>query len=228
MQLTDFKDLHKGKECVILTCGPSLIEYSKDSVKKFLQDKVVICVKESIIEFNDEADYFFFNFWRDRTFDINPKVIKIFQSNNKDEPKNKPDFILYEDRPFNFTSQLLNIKNFDKYNLVNNSKRPWGPGILYESVFYFCLYAGFKNVYTIGWDLIDTNKTHRITHYFDDSNSNKYKNSVLCHDTNYKKEMQLVNNNIPYLYDYLKEKGMNIFVIGKKSFVNKHIPRKYL
>ena len=228
MQLTDFKDLHSGKECVILTCGPSLMEYSKDTIKKFLKDKIVICVKESIIEYNNEANYFFFNTCRDRAFDINPKAIKIYQSNDILKPKNKPDLILHEDRPFSKKTQLLNVKNFDKYNLANNPKRPWGPGILYESIFYFCLYAGFKNVYTIGWDLIDTNKTHKITHYFDDSKATEYKSSALWHNMNYRDEMKLVNNNIPHFYDYLKEKGMNIFVMGKKSYVNKHIPRKYL
>ena len=87
---------------------------------------------------------------------------------------------------------------------------------------------GFKNVYTIGWDLIDTTKTCKITHYFDDDSSEKYDKSARWKHTDFKEEMTLVNTNIPFLYDYMKEKGMNIIVIGKQSFVNKHIPRIYL
>ena len=86
---------------------------------------------------------------------------------------------------------------------------------------------GFKNVYTIGWDLIDTNKDFKITHYFEKYNSHEYKSSILWNERHFKNEMNLVNNNIPYLYDYFKEKGMNIFVIGEQSYVNKYIPRKY-
>jgi hypothetical protein len=87
---------------------------------------------------------------------------------------------------------------------------------------------GFKNVYTIGWDLINTKKTNKITHYFDNYNSNDYLNSECWNNHDFKQEMELVNNNIPYFYEYFKNKGMNIFVIGEKSYVNKHIPRKYL
>ena len=31
-----------------------------------------------------------------------------------------------------------------------------------------------------------------------------------------------------YFYDYFKEKGMNIYVVGNMSYLNKHIPRIYL
>lgn len=227
MRLIDFKDLHKDKECVILTCGPSLTEYSKKMVKEFIKDKIVICVKESIIEYKDEADYFFSNPSRERAFEINPKTVEIYQSLINGKCKSNPDLILYEDRPFSENNQLLKVKNFDKYNLATNPKRPWGPGILYETVFYFCLYAGFKNVYTIGWDLIDTNKSHIMTHYFEEFKTSEYRMSQRPR-TNYKQEVILVNDNISHLYDYFKEKGMEIFVIGNQSYVNRYIPRKYL
>lgn len=230
--LETFRDLYKDRECVILTCGPSLTEYPKEVVRRFLKDKIVICVKEAILEYNDEADFFFFNTCRDRPFDnINPKTIKVYQCAGPSmglTPQNKPDMIVNEDRPFSRKNQLLNTHNFDAYNFKNNEKRPWGPGILYETVFYFCLYAGFKNVYTIGWDMIDTQKSHIITHYFDNSKEEKYRKSKRWGYMNYRNEMILVNNNIPYFYDYLKYNGMNISVIGNQSYVNPHIPRIYL
>lgn len=220
-----FKNIHKDKECVILTCGPSLTEYPKEIIEKFLKDKIIICVKESIIEYKNKADYFISNCTRDRVFNFNERTIKIFQSKPKQKSKNKVDVTIEEDFPFLHKNQILRTHNFEKYNFDNFIKRPWGPGILYETVFYLSLFMGFKNVYTIGWDLIDTQNECKITHYFEDYTSNEYKNSLLWKERNFKEEMQLVNDNIPYFYDYFKGKGMNIFVVGEKSFVNKHIPR---
>ena len=48
------------------------------------------------------------------------------------------------------------------------------------------LYLGFKNVYTIGWDLNTTGNSH---FYKNDSNYNKYYY-----------EFNFVNNNIYYFY----------------------------
>ena len=194
-----------------------------------MKDKIVICVKEAIIDYKNEADYFIANNSRHRNFTFNENTIKVYQKSiyfkmNKDVTTDY-DITLLEDDSYEKKRQLLKTHDFDKYNLVNNKSRPWGPGILYETVFYLCLFMGFKNVYTIGWDLIDTKNHYKITHYFEDYNSKEYKNSKLWNNRDFRKEMEMVNDNIPYFYDYLKEKGMNIFVVGEKSFVNKHIPR---
>jgi hypothetical protein len=219
------KNKYKNKDCVILTCGPSFSEYSKDIIKNFIKDKVVICVKETILEFKDECHFFFQNDTRKRKYDFNNKTITIFQKCKK--LTEFYDIILDEDRPFNINTQLLKIKNFNKYLLDNNIKRPWGPGILYESVFYFCYHIGIKNVYTIGWDLIDV-KSVSITHYFDNYDNYKYKNSQRWNGKDFKNEMIMVNNEIVHMYHFFKHKGMNIIVCGNKSFVNNIIPRRIL
>jgi hypothetical protein len=77
--------------------------------------------------------------------------------------------------------------------------------------------------------LVDTSKNFcAIEHYFENDKSNKYKNSAKWGSKNFKNEMTLVNTNIPYMYEYLKQKGINLFIIGKQSFVNNKIPRIYL
>jgi hypothetical protein len=228
MLLKDLSNKHNGEDCVILTCGPSLIEYPLEKILDFCKNKTVICVKEAIVEYKDICDYFFANSTRHREYDFNEKTIKIFQKCTKPIKFNNYDIILHEDRPFDKKNQLLLKHNFEDYNINNNVKRPWGPGILYESIFYLCKYMGFKNVYTIGWDLIDHTKTHKITHYFDDSNKKEYSTSCVHGDRDYRDEMILVNKNIPLLRQYFKDKKMYIKVVGTKSFVNKEIPRIYL
>lgn len=248
MKLSDLKSKHINKNCVIITCGPSLREFEKDQILKFCSDKIVICVKEAILEYGDITDYFFSNSTRLRDYNLRKyKSINIFQSDlsNKNRFIDQYDIILKEDpgstpvtkirgrsikTKRNKNHQLLRLKNFEKYDISNNQLRPWGPGILYESVFYFCKYIGCKKVYTLGWDLIDIKKHKTIIHYFDNETEPKYNNSERWAPTYFNKkkfheEMKLVNENIPFMYEYFKNEGMEINVLGKQSYVNKVIPR---
>lgn len=233
------KNKHLNKDAVILTCGKSLNEYPKEVITEFCKNKIVICIKETIIEYTNIADYFIANFERHRPFNINKNTFCIYQHNLEKIEYNNYHLIIPEDRPFieEYTIKLLmnpTYEYIDKYNFDNGIKRPWGPGILYETVFYLCLYMGIKNVFTIGWDLTDTSKEYNgingyLTHYFDfDTNNSNYKLSKLWNSQNFYNEMKLVNDNIIYLYNYFKKKDMNIYVVGKQSFVNKCIPRIYL
>lgn len=85
---------------------------------------------------------------------------------------------------------------------------------MYETVFYLCEYMGFSNVYILGWDLISQSDDN-IEHYFEDYNDDYYKKSmrynVRSSDFEYdkfyegkefKSEMKLVNDNLPFLYDF--------------------------
>jgi hypothetical protein len=232
MQIPNLKNKHLDKECVILSCGPSLKEYPKGMVFNLCKNKIVICIKESIIEYKNICDYFIANEIRHRKYNFHQKTIKIFQKKtNKNIEYNKYDIILNEDiSNFSKEKMLLKKKNFDDYSFDKNLKRPWGPGILYETAFYLVNYMGIKKVYTLGWDLIDITKSFKIVHYFDNikNRNDDYKNSLTWENRNFLEEMTLVQNNIPYLYEYFKKKNTDIFVVGQKSFVNKIIPRIHL
>lgn len=222
------KNKYFDRECVILSCGPSLKEYDRDVIIDLMKDKIVFCVKEAVIEFKEHCDYFFYNDSRMRNYEFDDKTIKIYQSKiGKRGNVIDYDIILNEDSPFKVETQLLKIHNFDKYNLDNTNLRPWGPGILYETVFYMCLYMGFKKVYTIGWDLIDISKSKNIEHFFENDRSNKYKSSERW-NYDFRNEMKLVHENTQILYNYFKSMGLDIIVCGHKSFVDKCIPRIYL
>ena len=220
--LDSLNNILNGKSVVILTCGPSLNEYDKEKIKTFSQNKVVICIKETINEFSDICDIFIANESRYRDYDLNKyNCFKIYQKGSKIF-KNKVDhydFIVEEDYSYRKKKkQLLIDKNFDNFTFDNTPLRPWGPGILYETVFYLCHHMGVKNIYTIGWDLID-NKMENITHYFENNQDNYYRKSLKfgknCEECKYEKyyegkefkdEMRMVNQNIIYMYDFFKKK----------------------
>lgn len=217
--LLKLKNLYKNqnKDCVILTCGPSLTEYSKQKIKNFCKDKFVICIKEAVELYEDICNIHIVNEWRIKPYNLtNKNIIRIIQSYSGKYSK-KYHISLPEDRPFFAYNQLLKTKHYSKYLLDKNIKRPWGPGILYETVFYLTLYMGFTNCYTIGWDLISP-KSQYVTHYFD-------KNKPIYKNQQFYDELLFVNNNIPSLYNFFKEHELNIIVCGKQSYVNKVIPR---
>lgn len=229
MIIEQLKNACEGKDCVILTCGPSLREFSKEKVKNFCKGKLVICIKEAVFEYEDIANIFVCNNHRLINYSLNnDKIIKILQWCGRTNG-NKFHIILKEDRPFSESTQLLQTKEFDKYDFNNKTERPWGPGIIYETVLYLAKYMGCKNVYTIGWDLIDTNKQSVLDHFFDEDS--RYKDtSIVWENTmnpekNRNKEMVFVANNIIHMYEYFKNNGMNIFVVGEMSHLDRRIPR---
>ena len=61
MLLSDLKPKYKGRDCLILSCGPSLNDISNKLIRRFAQDKVVICVKLAYNKFADICDIHCFN-----------------------------------------------------------------------------------------------------------------------------------------------------------------------
>ena len=123
---------------------------------------------------------------------------------------------------------MLKVKNYDKYNFKNNIKRPWGPGIMIETVLYLCQYMGINNVFTIGFDLFDVKKETKLVHYFENDNNETYSKSRRFGERNFKDEAIFINKNLPSMIDYFKKSNMNIFVVGKMSFLNPEIKRVYI
>ena len=231
MNFINLRKKYQDKECVILSCGPSLKEYQQDKIINFCKDKIVICIKEAVIEFEYICNYFVFNRWRVRNYNIKNKKITVLCQTTPNHPtcpgKNRVDIIIPHDRDFK-RKCLLKNHDFELNNFDKKISRTWGPGILLETVFYLCLYMGIKNCYTIGWDLTDTKNLGTIEHYFDKNSDKKYSESISTLNMDYKDEMKLYHENIFFAYEYFKKKGMNIIVCGKKSFVDERIPRHYL
>lgn len=221
-----FHKKYTDKECLILCCGPSLTEYTQKQIESFAKDKIVICIKEAVLKYHNICDFFVFNRFRVRNFEVNDKnIFSIFQGDHNDNTGgNKIDLRIPYDSDFKKKCLLVN-KDFELNNFKNKLSRTWGPGILLETVFYFCLYCGIKKCYTLGWDLSDLKKIETIEHFFDYSNDQLYSNSESLLDRNYENEMKLQHENIIHAYNYFLSKGMEIFVCGDMSFITKKIPR---
>jgi hypothetical protein len=111
--------------------------------------------------------------------------------------------------------------NFEKHTYENTIERPWGPGIMTEMVFYLAVHMGVKNIYTIGWDLEKPGST-KSNHFYKDR-------SVIRPADDMPKDE--INNNInmsKHLNEWLKTKGINLYVANEGSYVHDSIPRRIL
>ena len=53
---------YKNDTAYIITAGPSLKNHDIEILNKFLKDKLVICVKQTLYQFNPIADFHLLNF----------------------------------------------------------------------------------------------------------------------------------------------------------------------
>ena len=77
------KNNFSQKDIVILTCGPSLSEYSLQEVKNFCKNKIVFCVKQTIHDFKDICDVHFYNDNNITPYEYNENTVSISSSNSE-------------------------------------------------------------------------------------------------------------------------------------------------
>ena len=116
---------------MILSCGPSLSEYTTDDVKKFCKDKIVLCIKDSVHIYKDICDIFIANQHNDKTYNLDNIPLKIYQKDFTNPKFNKYNIILENENCYrygkiaeNVTYDEINdyyLKNFKKFSNFKTS-----------------------------------------------------------------------------------------------------------
>ncbi len=172
------KNKFYGKECLVIACGPSA-KYWKDVLKKN-QNQVIVTVKQAIDMVPDGTPQIhFFNSHNCKNYYIDERnkknIHRIFQD-DLDGPRQFNEFDLRfcvcksKTRPWDDCLALN--KDINKYSIQNTGfKRPWGPGIIFESVLYYLEFAGFKKINLVGFD---NGRSSQYGHFYDKKiNNNK-------------------------------------------------------
>ena len=101
--------------------------------------------------------------------------------------------------------------------------RPYGPGIMYEAVFYLLQHLGVSEVITIGWDNKLVSNEADKQHFYDKENSEFDKaefihsNEVANNDNAVKTlshEEKITADVIQNWYTWLKENGCTLKIIS--------------
>jgi len=172
-KLVSLKDFYENETCYILTCGPSIGNYTSEYLKEKLSDKLIISVKQTYDLVPGIVDFHLLNPWNYKeTVYVDPEPIVLMSrgENNPLTPNAKVDFLFPVKAGLGVEQESL-ARNGDFKNYLFESQvlRPYGPGIMYELGFYLAVHLGVKSIITLGWDLgvIDS---ALMDHFYDEYN----------------------------------------------------------
>lgn len=226
------KEFFYGKDFLVMGCGPSLKDYSKEKILDFSKDKAVLCIKQSYLEFSDICDLHFFNDYNVSPYKHEEEVFTcsssrmIYGDAKKRVWKNFRDtdihFIINE---LDFHNTLAVKNNFQDWEIEKTGiNRVWGPGIILECVFPFLVYMRPKKIYTLGWDYGPreiTGETHLEHFYSNDTRKHFVNPAGVC----FKNENISLIESSKKLNSYLKTLGIELIVLSQKSYVHEEIKR---
>ena len=227
------KDRFKGKECVILTCGPSLKDFNKEKLKEYCKDKVVLAVKQAYDYVPEIVDIHLWNcsnlpapaangayypYWE-------KEPIVICSSNYDlgmrwDATKQKHDIFFKIPIRTEINNEFVTkTKRFEDYLFDKQLTRPCGPGIMLETVIYTAVHLGVNKITAIGWDINNAQTEDEHKHFF--GNTNKLFNKGDLLDWEIEANQKASRD----LYNWLKEKNIELVLASDKSSLYNGIPR---
>jgi hypothetical protein len=162
------KNLFRNEKCVIISCGPSILEQNREKLTNLLENNVVIAIKQAYELFPDLVDFHLFNCanvkkysYADKKRPVIIEASSVFANLNITDLK-------FAIRERDFNNSVAKKKNFDDWTLANQtSLRPYGPGIMYELVFFVVQHLGFSEVTTVGWDNKLVSPDAATQHFYD-------------------------------------------------------------
>ena len=229
------KDSFDGETCYILSCGPSVKNYSPDQLREKLSDKLVFGIKTIYDYVPDIVDFHFFNCCNlpllkgknnQEHFiyppDNQPVVIA---SSNYDEGTrwgSEQEISMFYKIPIRTSvdSFLAHNKRFEEYCLSNTINRPCGPGIMLETVFHMAEHIGVKEIVILGLDMTTNPKTHKDYDHF-------YSRDTQLHNPGDMLDWEIKDNReaFSHMHDWLKEKGISLKICSDISSLSNNIPR---
>ena len=232
LSLEKYKNCHLEKSAVILTCGPSLSEFDKEKMVNFCKDKIVFTIKQAIKKYPNISNYHFFN---DNNFcKYDTPAVKIASAIDPAAAKKAIWRNQNIDFAFRISSKTWKINDSISYNndfsrmmiQENETSRHWGPGIMYETVLPFVIYTGIKKIYINGWDY--TTVDGKLKHYYDENRAKKHLiNTGKDIGTMSLGEEKYFLRSTDYLFDFLKERGIEIIIMSKCSRISDKFERIY-
>jgi hypothetical protein len=179
MNIFSTKNIFSGRDCIIVGCGPSAVHW--ESVIRRCSQPVVVAIKQSYNYLpKGLVDLHFYNAHNCKNYYTNtsyrPNYFSIFQD-DLDGPRQFNPFdirtCVTKSRENPWKDCLALNKDIEKYTITSSGyRRPWGPGILFESVFYIIEFMGLRNITTIGFD----NGFSELYNHFYSNQSSKHFN----------------------------------------------------
>lgn len=236
-----------GRTALVVSAGPSAKDWRKVYEKIRHTSPLIVCVKQAIEldDLHDICDIHFINPYNIKKYKYCNDPLIIF-TDALDAPKvfNKYDvrFCVNKERDTSLDSSLSYSLDFKSYMLsATGVTRPWGPGIMYESVFFTLIHSGVKEIHTVGWDIASNDGKN--VHFYDKKKSKLFLKSFLktiakklklhglynlaCYHLSKKYnsagmlsgEAELISSSIPALKIWLEGEGVDLEIHSNSSWL---------
>ena len=233
------RDSFKGETCYVLATGPSLADHTPDELREKIGDGLVLSIKQAYNMVPDITDFHFFN-CANMPPPVGYPLYEHYRYNcaREEEPiivassnyalgqrwhsSQKHDlFFKIPIRTEIDDKFLCKTKEFEKYILENGVQRPCGPGIMCETVLYTALHLGVSKIIAIGYDYSKSKseQSEDHEHFYGDTNKLYNQGDILSW------EMQANIDSTKELYEWLKNRNVDLEVASQHSLVYSGIPR---
>ena len=228
------KDLFKGETSYVLSCGPTLTDHNPDKVKRLLKDNLVVSVKQSFDLFGEDTDFHIYNCANFKDYDYSKNKPIVIEASTSPYKLGECDLKFFI-RERDFNKSLSVTEDFDSWTFEEQTLlRPYGPGIMYEVVFYALQHLGVSDIITIGWDnkLIEGKANQQ--HFYDKEGSGLEKsefihsNEVAANPASVDSlghEEKITTDVIKPWYEWLKSKDTELKIISSINPAPKEIQR---
>lgn len=225
------RDSFKGETCYILGCGPSFLDIEPEKLGQVLNENLTVTIKQACSIIGSVSDIQLFNCCNVSRYHPEPETLFVGQTDGLTVERARRH---WGDQEVNLAFNVANNNNpkntlaanldFDNWTLENSwHQRPFGPGIMYETVLFFVKHLGVSKIRTIGWDFQDPKQEKSWVHFYPESNRGQLKNPS---NLPYSSEVQDSINLSKHFFLWLKKSGVSLEVMkSDKCYVHEEITR---
>jgi hypothetical protein len=134
-------------------------------------DPIIFCIKQTI-ELDELADHchvHLANAWNLKKYRYDKRnCLTIYTDDDSAGPSFQKWDLIFQirKRGLPVSKSLAATLDFAGWEMGRTGlERPWGPGIVYESLIHLLVHCGFREVHTIGWDIADASGQN--VHFYD-------------------------------------------------------------
>lgn len=221
-----------GETCYILGCGPSLGDVDPEKLKEITESNLTFAIKQAGLIVGHRADFQLFNCCNVSGYPSSPSTIFVGQTDGLTVERAKSRF--WHNQEVNLAFNVANNKdtkntlalkrNFDEWTMAKTwTERPFGPGIMYETVFFLAFHLGVSRIRTIGWDFQNPDQTDSWEHFYEKENRKNLLNpSNLPYPSEVRDSIELSK----HFHDWFKSHGVVLEVMDSDlCFAHKDIQR---
>ena len=217
------KDLFKGETAYVLSCGPTLMENNLDNLRSSLKGNLTFAIKQAYDIFSEFVDFHLYNCANHKEYSYDNSQPIVLEASTTPYRLGDCDLKFFI-RERNYDNSISVNQDFDAWTFDKQPLlRPFGPGIMYEVVFYALQHLGVAEVITVGWDNKLIQGTAAQQHFYDKEDTTFDKNNFIhnnevANNENSVKHLELEGNVstnaiLPW-YNWLESNGCKLKIVS--------------